>query len=458
VGSAVIAALVFLMGALAMQGTVMLHAQDNEPWNSPHVAKVIAEGCSQEPIQRTQSGFRVRGKAGIVTALHGVAGCRQISAIPGGGQPAITELSIEEVDVGRDVALLQRMAAPLEPTAGLDWEPELRYDGLSVIGYPYGIPSQLRSRQLQLREPPKVALRDLLPPSTLEALRPRNSPDVSIQVLSIEGHIMAGHSGAPLLNASERVVGIANGGLKGGSTGLTWAIPWTSIEWKPVALATADLARIADLLPPVVFTFPGNAEIPGEDGDIQRVDIVLVSSEQVVESIKTRQVAEVKDDHPVVAAPHSRNYEIYLDADAGALFTGCRFDASFALSDSGRSCNVTSEGKQIVLRFTLESGPVYDRYRGMLEGTLVGMQRRVLPRQSVTLEKQISTHRRSDYLLSLPADFDVARVQEVLITQGPDRVIAQGGLGQALAAADALHEFRLVYSNNVLILTVAPRY
>ena len=52
-----------------------------------HVFRVRATDCKFEPVKRVQTGFRLHDEPGIVTALHGVADCKSISAESGDREP-----------------------------------------------------------------------------------------------------------------------------------------------------------------------------------------------------------------------------------------------------------------------------------------------------------------------------------------------------------------------------------
>src|ERR1035441_6399066 len=106
----------------------------------------------------------------------------------------------------------------------------------------------LLSTDLLLRNPPMRRLGDLLPSSLARRLQTRNSPDINIEVLSIQGHLLPGHSGAPILNAKGQVIGIANGGLQTGEVEISWAVPIEKISLVR-SDGARDFARVK-LIPP----------------------------------------------------------------------------------------------------------------------------------------------------------------------------------------------------------------
>jgi hypothetical protein len=189
----------------------------------------VGNGCS--PSHLTGFHIRVKGKVGkdkvgIVTALHGVVGCKTIRV-----SKRYKNLKIVQVDIERDVAFLY--SSELENySPKLQTENSAEYNGLYVVGHPLGI-AQLRSDDLQIRQPPRQRLKNLIPRGKhFKYLKHRDSPSLKIEVLSIEGNFLRGHSGAPVFNAENKIVGVVNGGLGHGYSGIVWAIPWADIRWQ----------------------------------------------------------------------------------------------------------------------------------------------------------------------------------------------------------------------------------
>jgi hypothetical protein len=93
--------------ALAFTLTTLLQTSVYAQDYSAHVFRIKISGCTYSPDTRNQSGFWVNNGdvVGIVTALHGVADCNEISATAGDG---VTFDGLEplKVDIDRDVVLL----------------------------------------------------------------------------------------------------------------------------------------------------------------------------------------------------------------------------------------------------------------------------------------------------------------------------------------------------------------
>lgn len=230
---------------------------------SQFVYQVRATECGAGQKGRRLTGFREAGRRGIVTALHGVVGCENVTASNAQDSRNLGQLRIVQVDVARDLAVLS--SAPLS-SGGTEGIPlgQLPSPGspLRVFGYPHGIPSVLVSN-LSMRQQAQVRLSTLLPLSMpLAEFRERNSPRPDILVLSIEGHLTVGHSGAPILNGTGQLVGVANGGLAMGASEITWAIPYTdgSSGWRSAAAEAEAVARLGARNAEVLFA--AAADVP----------------------------------------------------------------------------------------------------------------------------------------------------------------------------------------------------
>lgn len=224
---------------------------------SGYVLHIEASSCKAQPGSRAQTGFRLRGQRGIVTALHGVVDCSFITARQGDGGQALRGLTIALADVRHDVALLRSPA--LKDDAGFEMAATLP-GGSSrvwVLGHPSNIPG-LHSMELSVPSPAVRLLGDLVPPDLFMALQKRGSPSVATRVISLNGDLQPGHSGAPILDASRKVVGVANGGLAGGTVGIGWGIVLADVSWSPLSAAQVnDLARNR---PDLIFSY---GSVPG---------------------------------------------------------------------------------------------------------------------------------------------------------------------------------------------------
>lgn len=178
-----------------------------------------------------QSGFRLKGTPGIVTALHGVVGANSIRAISLRGPVLTKPLTIKLVDVERDLAVLVSDELTDSPQIGLSVASSDERDSYTnahvwVHGFPEGVLYRQVVR-VAVNPEPYRSIRESVNAAVAIALDGRGSPSTDLKVLRLQSGLRPGHSGAPVCNESNEVLAVANGGLKGGNAGLNWAVPLT---------------------------------------------------------------------------------------------------------------------------------------------------------------------------------------------------------------------------------------
>lgn len=223
-----------------------------------HVYLVYIPGTrNHEPL--LQTGFRLAGTKGIVTALHGVADGRRFSALT--GQRTLRDLSLVAVDVDRDLALLLSKELDLAEAEGLRpaQAPPAPGAPLEVCGHPGGIDDLICRKDVRVANPGLQALRGLVPPESSKTFLERRSPSGDISVLRLEASLVPGESGAPVLNAAREVVAVVDGGLLGGVAGIAWAMP-LPIKWRPVDEEGRRLGTLAALRPQDLFAIQYDPE------------------------------------------------------------------------------------------------------------------------------------------------------------------------------------------------------
>jgi len=223
---------------------------------------VSAHQCPGAQPSRSLTGFRATGIAGVITALHGVAGCRSIRLQAEQGPVLANQVSLTQVEINSDIAVLD--SAELEnsyrATFSISNTAPSPDQQLQVFGYPEGLLKVLRTT-VQVRNPARVPLSNLLSPDLLSELNDRNSPSTLLNIISIQGNLLPGHSGAPIFDPTNHVVAIADGGLKEGTVAISWAIPISSLG----TLRPASGARLTALLQndsAVLFSLGSGLEEP----------------------------------------------------------------------------------------------------------------------------------------------------------------------------------------------------
>jgi len=190
---------------------------------STHVFHVLASGCIAYPEDRDLTAVRIKGYQGLLTALHGVVGCRTIAAFQPDSNERFLEMQITRADLDNDVALISstEIKSPFktgyEPLRQL---PE-QFQTLRVIGFPLNTKGVI-STTVTVRQGTITTWANM-DSKTISRLLKRGSPNVNARMLSIQGHFLPGHSGAPVLDRQDRVVAIAIGGLAEGHAEISLA-------------------------------------------------------------------------------------------------------------------------------------------------------------------------------------------------------------------------------------------
>jgi hypothetical protein len=238
----------------------------------PFIYRIIVSGCNHEPTKRVQTGFRVKGLAGIVTALHGVAGCNTIFARS--DDDWFGDLTIARVDIENDLALLWSAPLAKRVTDGLKvlvttpgQVDSKHYANIVAIGFPLNLPKARRIEDVRVLD--RTALVNLLPNNYVNIFDDRKSPALDAPALSLQALLSPGTSGAPLINSDGYVVGVVEGGLGIGS-GIAWAIPWDVVRLQSVSQKlSARLNELAKKDPQLAFSIAFEKEPIGAEGKKQ---------------------------------------------------------------------------------------------------------------------------------------------------------------------------------------------
>jgi Trypsin-like peptidase domain len=180
----------------------------------PSVVRITCTG-------KSGTGFLWSSPDSAVTALHVVTGCGNITVYFEAlkiSRPA----TVARVLRRADLALLKITNPPDGRVMAVETTAPSLTEPLSTLGYPLQVPS-MAPTDLHLRWGGKT-LRDIVPETVANSLS-GGSPSLDLEIDNIEGHLLPGHSGAPIFDGQRRIVAIADGGLDNGAAAISWGIP-----------------------------------------------------------------------------------------------------------------------------------------------------------------------------------------------------------------------------------------
>jgi hypothetical protein len=288
------------------------------------VLRVQASGCAGDQANRVGTGFAWRSDKEVVTALHVVAGCQRLSVYSERDQVTY-RVDLARVLRRADLALVQvQGSASFPPLVEVAAAPPANMD-LVAWGYGEGIPAMRDFGRLRVANGPPT-LQQNLPTEVARELQRAGSPALDLNVVPIDAPLAPGLSGAPLLDGSNHVRAIADGGVTHGITHVSWAIP---VRYLSELAASRESA--------IVFAAP-NANLSAAEvarAEVFSADFVDQNARTIncgtarLRKTRTRTLAEARigNDSPIGlqqleaifgGAPSTLPFDVYEDGVSGA--------------------------------------------------------------------------------------------------------------------------------------------
>ncbi len=340
------------------------------------VARVRAWDCTDRPTARSArpqaasassvgSGFVWRDKRSVVTALHVVAGCSRVEVTFGNSGTPFQVIAYR-ADPKSDLALLTLNSDA--PGVPLQDRNELPPAGTEVLamGFSGGAPTVDATRlQLTLANfpPPGSVLSAILPDEWRQKVQQDGAIRLSTRILRLDGALMPGQSGGPILAADGQVYGVVSGGLEMGTGGIQWAVRSSHLD----ALAAQPQSPAA----PAAYTAALGFTYSIPQARLQEVtcgDAVLVQ----VRSSNLAALRETTDDllglrqlSSVLGtfASTDPDLDIWVDRVSGASIA-LPVDADLVADDRGCSAKV-GPGLRQVIRAVRVAGPQDTQFQSL---------------------------------------------------------------------------------------------
>ena len=288
----------------------------------------------------TASGWCWNEPTLVVTALHAVAGIKDqdimIYKTPTQYCGATVVKVLKEADLAllrlkNDLGLTPLPVVSANPNSGSEYY---------VWGFPQGVYTiqgdDIRfSRSLE-SDP---TLNSLLTGNKLkDDLKNQGYPLPQAKIFRISSTIQPGHSGAPIFTKDGKVIGIADGGLRGGIARINWAMP--AAYYVPRLIASTD--NIPNSVSVQTNLYSSNVTVSADASEKEMMEAVINDTKENTisngtESItKTwtasyQEISEYMDDDDQkdlkkITSYYGLNmndtqYDIYEDYNTGATFT-----------------------------------------------------------------------------------------------------------------------------------------
>ena len=297
------------------------------------------------------SGFVWSDKAHAVTSLHVVDGKASITAhyVGADGKIIASSVAIVERVLKESDLVLLRLQTPQErrPLVASPNAPAVK-QSLDALGFPLNIASYSNT-EVKVRFGGQQ-LRTILPAKVLRQIT--DYPSTSVEILNLEGNLVPGLSGAPIIDASGNVVGIVDGGLEEGAIGISWGIPASHLQ----RLARSTVTRVPGA--------PRLAELFAADlqADVRPAKNIGSGGWTKLRSRTFAQLAGSADDQLGLVQlatlfqafnPYAFRYDVYQDLGSGATVV---VPEGATISTQGGLSVVTTGDRRMSMKIRLKGG------------------------------------------------------------------------------------------------------
>lgn len=194
---------------------------------------------SQGQVVSVASGFVWKDAKHIVTSLHVLGADPNATVIVEFGKKR-RKAKIKSILPEADLVMLE-VKRPLK-----DWSPlgEFNPDApkyksfVTALGFNKGALGMSTRELVKGYAKPEI-LEQLLPGRAAKILAKTQMPSVTLPIYYLDGSLLPGYSGSPIVNAQGDLIGIGNGGLESGASSVSWVIPavnLTDLEASPISV------------------------------------------------------------------------------------------------------------------------------------------------------------------------------------------------------------------------------
>ncbi len=234
-------------------GLLIAHAAnaefDPEKLSQSTVRLVIKSGGQ---VKSVASGFVWKDKAQVVTSLHVLDADPNAQIIVEFGKKR-RKAKVKKVLPYADLVLLE-VSRPIEgwaPLVGFNQEKPKYRSMVTALGFNKGALGMSTREMVKGYAKPEV-LSQLLPSRAAKILAKTQMPSVDLPIYYLDGSLLPGYSGSPIVDQLGNLIGIGNGGLESGASSVSWVIPADNLT----ALENSSVKQLpkSAIKPSAIFT------------------------------------------------------------------------------------------------------------------------------------------------------------------------------------------------------------
>ena len=191
------------------------------------------------------SGFVWQKDNQVVTSLHVMRGGPNVRIIVEFGK--VKRLGkVVKVLPGADLVLLEvnKPVSDYVPLTSYKKQKTKYKDQVSALGFNQGALG-MSTRELVKGFVDPEELRVLLPPDALASLSKSEVINTRLPIYYLDGSLLPGYSGSPVVDDKGQLIGIGDGGLENGAASVSWVIPAHNLDDLDKSTITALPASLA---------------------------------------------------------------------------------------------------------------------------------------------------------------------------------------------------------------------
>ncbi|NQY35241.1 MAG: trypsin-like peptidase domain-containing protein [Alteromonadaceae bacterium] len=185
---------------------------------------------NKQGVTSAATGFLWQTNTQVVTSLHVLSNDPNSKIIVEFGRKKRLA-TVKAVLPYADLVLLEIK----NPVA--EWKPLLEFNAIkpkykaevSALGFNQGSIG-MSTRELRKGFVTPEMLQVLLPPDSLKNILRHSKLNVTLPIYYLDGSLLPGYSGSPIVNSQGQLIGIGDGGLENGASSVSWVIPASNLD------------------------------------------------------------------------------------------------------------------------------------------------------------------------------------------------------------------------------------